>query len=45
MPISLAVLSNASPTASSIVVPNLLYFPKPSTLKNCECPPEINNNR
>ena len=33
-PKSFAVLSNASPKASSIVVPNLLYFPSPSTLKN-----------
>ena len=29
IPNNLAVLSNASPKASSIVVPNLLYFPKP----------------
>ena len=29
IPKSLAVLSNASPNASSIVVPNLLYFPRP----------------
>ena len=33
IPKSFAVLSNASPTASSIVVPNLLYFPKPFTAK------------
>ena len=29
IPKSFAVLSNASPKASSIVVPNLLYLPKP----------------
>ena len=45
IPKILAVLSNASPNASSIVVPNLLYFPTPSTDKNCECPPDINNNK
>ena len=26
-------------------VPNLLYFPKPRTFKNCECPPEINKSK
>ena len=34
IPINLAVLSNASPTASSIVVPNLLYLPNALTHKN-----------
>ena len=29
IPRSFAVLSKASPKASSIVVPNLLYFPRP----------------
>ena len=32
MPSNFAVLSNASPTASSNVVPNHLYFPTPSSL-------------
>jgi len=36
IPSNFAVLSNASPTASSMVVPNLLYFPKPLTIRNCE---------
>ena len=34
IPKSFAVLSNASPKASSIVVPNLLYSPSPLTFKN-----------
>ena len=33
IPKSFAVLSNASPNASSIVVPNLLYYPSPLTLR------------
>jgi len=33
IPKSFAVLSNASPNASSIVVPNLLYYPSPFTLR------------
>ena len=33
MPRSFAVLSNASPNASSIVVPILLYLLKPLTIK------------
>ena len=40
IPSNFAVLSKASPTASSIVVPNLLYLPKPWTLKNWVWPPE-----
>ena len=36
IPKSFAVLSKASPNASSIVVPNLLYCPRPFTFKNCE---------
>jgi hypothetical protein len=45
IPKILAVLSNASPRASSIVVPSLLYLSTPLTDKNCVCPPEINNSK
>ena len=45
IPKSFAVLSKASPKASSIVVPNLLYLPSPWTFKNCEWPPEINKSK
>ena len=45
IPSNFAVLSNASPAASSIVVPSLLYFPSPSTHKNWLCPPDIKSKR
>ena len=44
-PSNFAVLSKASPNASSIVVPSLLYLLRPSTLRYCVCPPDISKKR